>query len=77
MPLGTAFAKDIVRRPWTSLKVKIMSFLKKESGGSLRKRWNLVLEKCFKETFSFVSRWTRAFVGASEISCPLGAILWR
>jgi hypothetical protein len=52
-----------------------MSFLKEESGGSLKKRWNLVLEKWFEETLSLVSHWTCALVGASEISCPLGGIL--
>jgi hypothetical protein len=49
--------------------------LKEESGGSLKKHWNLVLEKKFEETLSLVSRWTRALVGASEISRPLGGIL--
>jgi hypothetical protein len=52
-----------------------MSFLKEESGGSLKKHWNLVLEKWFEETLLLVSRWTHAIVGASEISCPLGRIL--
>jgi hypothetical protein len=52
-----------------------MSFLKEECGGLLKKRWKLVLEKRFKETLSLVSRWTRALVGASEISRPLGGIL--
>jgi hypothetical protein len=52
-----------------------MSFLKKESGGLLKKRWNLVLEKRLEETLSLVSRWTRALVGASEISHLLGGIL--
>jgi hypothetical protein len=52
-----------------------MSFLKEESGGSLKKHWNLVLEKRFKETFLVVSRWTSALVGASEISRPLGRTL--
>jgi hypothetical protein len=52
-----------------------MSFLKKESGGSLKKQWNFVLEKRFKETLSLMSHWTRALVGASEISHPLGRIL--
>ena len=74
MPLGTACARDIVCRPCTSLEVKIMSFLKEESGGLLKKCWNLVLEKWFKETLLLVSRWTRALVGASEISCLLGGI---
>jgi hypothetical protein len=49
-----------------------MSFLRKESGGSLR--LNLVLEKRFKETLLLVSHWTRALVGASEIPRPLGRI---
>jgi hypothetical protein len=52
-----------------------MSFLKEESGGSLKKSWNLVLEKRFAETLLLVSRWTRALVGVSEISHPLGGIL--
>jgi hypothetical protein len=52
-----------------------MSFLKEESGGLLKKHWNLVLEKWFKETLLLVSCWTRALVGASEISCPLGGNL--
>jgi hypothetical protein len=72
MPLGTAFARDIIRRPCTSLGVKTMSFLKEESGGSLEKCWNLVLEKWFKETLLLVSNWTCALVGASEIFHPLG-----
>jgi hypothetical protein len=75
MPSGTAFAVDIARRPCTSLGVKIMSFLKEERGGSLKKRWKLVLEKRFEETLLFVSRWTHALGGVSEISCPLGRIL--
>jgi hypothetical protein len=54
-----------------------MSFLKKESGGLLKKHWNFVLEKRFKETLLLVSRWTCALVDASEISCPLDRILWR
>jgi hypothetical protein len=33
-----------------------MSFLKEESGGLLKKRWNLVLEKQFAETLLLVSR---------------------
>jgi hypothetical protein len=37
-----------------------MSFLKGERGGSLKKRWNLVLEKWSEETLLLVSRWTRA-----------------
>jgi hypothetical protein len=52
-----------------------MSFLKEESGGLLKKRWNLVLEKWFEENLLLVSRWTRALVGALEISRPLGRIL--
>ncbi len=75
MPLGTAFARDIIRRPCTSLGVETMSFLKKESKGLLKKHWNLVLEEWFKETLSLVIRWTRALVGASEISRPLGGSL--
>jgi hypothetical protein len=51
-----------------------MSFLKEESGGLLKKHWSLVLEKRFKETILLVSRWTRALVGASEISLLLGGI---
>jgi hypothetical protein len=52
-----------------------MSFSKKEGGGSLKKHWNLVLEKWFSETLLLVSRWTRALVGALEISRPPGGIL--
>ncbi len=52
-----------------------MSFLKEESGGLLKKHWNLVLEKRFKETLLLVSHWTHALVGGLEISCPLGGIL--
>jgi hypothetical protein len=52
-----------------------MSFLKEESGGLLKKHWNLVLEKQFAETLLLMSHWTRALVGASEISHPLGRIL--
>jgi hypothetical protein len=37
MPLGTAFARDIVHRPCMSLGVIIMSFLKGECRGLLRK----------------------------------------
>jgi hypothetical protein len=52
-----------------------MSFLKEECGGSFKKCWNLVLEKRFKETLLLVSHWTRALVGASEVSHPLDGIL--
>jgi hypothetical protein len=52
-----------------------MSFLKEESGGLLKKLWNLVLEKLFKETLLLVSCWTRALVCASENSCLLGRSL--
>ncbi len=52
-----------------------MSFLKEEREGSLKKHWNLVLEKWFDETLLLVSHWTRALVGASEISRQLGKIL--
>jgi hypothetical protein len=52
-----------------------MSFLKEESGESLKKCWNLVLENWFKETILLVSRWTRALVVASEFFCLLGGIL--
>jgi hypothetical protein len=52
-----------------------MSFLKEESGGLLKKHWNLVLEKWFAETLLLVSRWTRALLGALKISHPLGRIL--
>jgi hypothetical protein len=52
-----------------------MNFLKEESGGSLKKRWNLVLVKLFKETLLLVNHCTHALVGASEISQPLGRIL--
>jgi hypothetical protein len=52
-----------------------MSFLKEERGGLLKKHWNLVLEKQFKESLLLVSRWTCALVGASESSCPLSRML--
>jgi hypothetical protein len=52
-----------------------MSFLKEESGGSLKKHWNFVLEKRFSETLSLLSHLTCALVGASEISPLLGRIL--
>jgi hypothetical protein len=52
-----------------------MSFLKEECGGSLKKRWNLVLEKWSKETLLLVSHWTCALVGALESSRPLGRML--
>ncbi len=52
-----------------------MSFLKEERGGSLKKLWNLVLEKQSKETLLLVSHRTFALVGASEISSLLGGIL--
>jgi hypothetical protein len=52
-----------------------MSFLKEEHGGSLKKGWNLVLEKQSKETLLLVSSWTLALVGASESSCLLGRML--
>jgi hypothetical protein len=73
--LGTAFAIDIVRRACTSLGVKIMSFLKEEQGGLLKKHWNLVLKKWFSETLPLVSHWIGARGGASETSRPLGRIL--
>jgi hypothetical protein len=52
-----------------------MSFIKEERVGSLRKHWNLVLEKWSKETLLLVSRWIRALVCASECSCLLDRIL--
>jgi hypothetical protein len=52
-----------------------MSFLKEESGGLLKKHWNLVFEKQPKETLLLMIRWMRALVGASERSCPLGGML--
>jgi hypothetical protein len=52
-----------------------MIFLKEESGGSLKKHSNLVLEKQFEETLLVVSHWTGALVGASEISHLLGGSL--
>jgi hypothetical protein len=51
-----------------------MRFLKEESGGLLKKRWNLVLEKWFEETLFLLSRWTHALVGAFETSHKLGGI---
>jgi hypothetical protein len=52
-----------------------MSFLKEKRGGSLKNSWNLVLEKRFEETLLLMSHWTRALVGASENSRPLGVML--
>jgi hypothetical protein len=52
-----------------------MIFLKKECGGLLKKHWNLVLEKRSKEALLLMSHWTRALVGASECSRPLGGML--
>ncbi len=75
MPSGTAFTIDIVHRACTSLGVEIMSFLNEERGGSLKKHWNLVLEKWFSETLPLVSYWIRALGGALKISGPLGGIL--
>jgi hypothetical protein len=49
-----------------------MSLLKEEIGGLLKKHWNLVLKKRFKETLSLVSRWTHALVGASENFSSVG-----
>jgi hypothetical protein len=49
-----------------------MSFLREESGGLLKKHWNLVLGKRFKETLLLVSHWTRALVGASENFSSVG-----
>jgi hypothetical protein len=49
MPSGTAFAKDIVRRPCRSLGVDKMSFLKDERGGLLTNCWDLVLEETSKK----------------------------
>jgi hypothetical protein len=53
----------------------MMSFLKEEHGGLLKKHWSLVLEKGTPETCSLVSRWVRALVGASGISRLLNKIL--
>jgi hypothetical protein len=75
MPLGKAFARDIVRRPCISRKLKMKRFLKEECGGLLKKRWNHDLERWFEKTFFLVSHWTRSLVGASEISCLLGGNL--
>jgi hypothetical protein len=75
MPLCTAFARDIVRRPCMSLGVEIMSLLKEECGGLLTNCWNLVLEKGSKETQSLVSHWPCALVDASESTLPFGRIL--
>jgi len=75
MPLGTAFARDIVRWPCTSLGVNIMSFLKEERGGLLKNYWYLILEKRSKETLLLVSCWTHALVGALESSPLLGGML--
>jgi hypothetical protein len=75
MPSGTAFAINIVRRACTSSGVQMMSFLKEECGGLLKKHWSLVLEKRTQETCLLVSRWVRALVGALGISQPLNTIL--
>jgi hypothetical protein len=53
----------------------MMSFLKEERGGSLKKRWSLVLEKGTPETCSLMSHWVRALVGVSGISRLLNKIL--
>jgi hypothetical protein len=53
----------------------MMSFLKEEHGGLLKKRWSLVLEKGTPETCLLVSRWVCALVGASGISRLLNEIL--
>jgi hypothetical protein len=53
----------------------MMSFLKEECGGLLKKCWSLVLEKGTQETCLLVSRWVRALVGALGISRPLNRIL--
>jgi hypothetical protein len=52
-----------------------MSFLKEECERSLKKCWNLVLEKRSKETLLLMSCWTRALVRKSESSCQLGRML--
>ncbi len=72
--LGTAFARDMVHRPCLSLGADTMSFLKEESGGLLKKCWNLVLEKWFEETLLLVSHWTGALIGASEFFLSVGQI---
>jgi hypothetical protein len=53
----------------------MMSFLKEELGGLLKKRWSLVPEKGALESCLLVSRWVRALVVASGISGPLNKIL--
>jgi hypothetical protein len=53
----------------------MMSFLKKERGGLLKKRWSLVLKKGTPETCLLVSHWVGTLVGASGISLPLNKIL--
>jgi hypothetical protein len=45
-----------------------MSFMKEESGGLLKKRWNLVLENWFAETLLLVSHWTRAVFGLRQLA---------
>jgi hypothetical protein len=62
----------------------MISFLKGEGGGSLKKHWSLVLEKGTPETCLLVSHWVRALEGASGISRPLkkklaavGWIIWH
>jgi hypothetical protein len=56
IPLGTAFASNIVRRACTSRGVEIASFLKEDSGGVAKKRWSLILEGRTLETLLLVSR---------------------
>jgi hypothetical protein len=46
----------------------MMSFLKEERGGLLKKRGSLVLEKGTLETRLLMSRWVRALVDMSGIS---------
>ncbi len=53
----------------------MMSFLKEEHGGLLKKHWSLVLEKGTPETCLLLSHWVRALVGALGISWSLKKIL--
>ncbi len=80
MPSGTAFARDIVRRPCMSLGVEILCFLKEERGGLLTNHGTigtLYFEKGSKETGLLMSHWMRmrALVGVLDSTWPLGTFL--
>ena len=54
-----------------------MSFLKEESGGSLKMHWNPVRVKQVEKTLLLLSRWRHAHVGVSEIFLSVGQNFWR